>query len=52
MVLQKGNKFGNIFVHFPEEDIMTLVVMIIGPPGTPYENGFFHFFFRYLSYFG
>jgi len=33
-----------IFVLFSEADITKLDVLIIGPEGTPYQGGFFHFF--------
>ena len=33
-----------IFVLFSEADMTKLDVLIVGPEGTPYQGGFFHFF--------
>ncbi|KAH8032733.1 hypothetical protein HPB51_001431 [Rhipicephalus microplus] len=30
----------------PEEDLSKLHAVVVGPPGTPYEDGFFHFFVK------
>jgi ubiquitin-conjugating enzyme E2 Z len=37
------NKPEGIFLHSDEEDISRHVVLIVGPEGTPYEDGFFFF---------
>ncbi|KAL1478948.1 hypothetical protein MTO96_015942 [Rhipicephalus appendiculatus] len=34
-----------IFVS-PEDDLSKLHAIVVGPPGTPYEDGFFHFFLK------
>ncbi|KAL3198406.1 hypothetical protein MRX96_014231 [Rhipicephalus microplus] len=31
---------------FPEEDLSKLHAVVVGLPGTPYEDGFFHFFVK------
>ena len=33
----------NTFIHFDEEDIYNIYLLIIGPDNTPYEGGFFFF---------
>ena len=38
--LQK-NPIDNVYIWFDESDITKLLLMIIGPENTPYENGYF-----------
>lgn len=38
-----------IYHYFREDDVTEAWFMIIGPPGTPYENGFYFFHFKFPS---
>eukprot|EP01129_Flabellula_baltica_P007189 TRINITY_DN2766_c0_g1_i1.p1 TRINITY_DN2766_c0_g1~~TRINITY_DN2766_c0_g1_i1.p1 ORF type:complete len:522 (-),score=97.01 TRINITY_DN2766_c0_g1_i1:203-1768(-) len=42
---KENNPLIHIYMH--DEDITMCDVLIIGPSGTPYENGFFHFQAQY-----
>lgn len=38
-----------IFIVPEEDDICKVHALIIGPPETPYENGFFYFVLKYVT---
>ncbi|KAK3922727.1 Ubiquitin-conjugating enzyme E2 Z, partial [Frankliniella fusca] len=41
------NPLPGVSLELDEEDFMTIHALIVGPQGTPYENGFFYFILKF-----
>ncbi|KAK9458311.1 ubiquitin-conjugating enzyme/RWD-like protein [Dipodascopsis uninucleata] len=41
------NRDQALHIYFDEDDIMKVRALLLGPPDTPYENGFFEFFLQF-----